>query len=76
MPACKRRLSALPVLTDQRMTPETDFGFPERIMRKCKVLERPLRVQLDAQRSNVRSAPVLESHLFGRFAPVFDSGSA
>ncbi|WP_287335800.1 hypothetical protein [Mesorhizobium sp.] len=49
------------------MTPETDFGF---------VLERPLRVQLDAQRSNVRSAPVLESHLFGRFAPVFDSGSA
>ncbi|TIQ28879.1 MAG: hypothetical protein E5X61_21870 [Mesorhizobium sp.] len=67
MPACKRRLSALPVLTDQRMTPETDFGF---------VLERPLRVQLDAQRSNVRSAPVLESHLFGRFAPVFDSGSA
>ncbi|CAH2404795.1 MULTISPECIES: hypothetical protein [Mesorhizobium] len=53
--------SALPVLTDQRMTPETDFGFPERIMRKCKVLERPLRVQLDAQRSNVRCAPVLET---------------
>jgi hypothetical protein len=24
----------------------------------------------------VRSAPVLESHLFGRCAPVFDSGSA
>jgi hypothetical protein len=42
MPACKWRLSALPVLTYL----------------------------------NVRSAPVLENHHFGRCAPIFDSGSA
>ncbi|WP_287140972.1 hypothetical protein, partial [Mesorhizobium sp.] len=53
--------SALPVLTDPAHDPGNRFRFPERIMRKCKVLERPLRVQLDAQRSNVRCAPVLET---------------
>ncbi|WP_287304374.1 hypothetical protein, partial [Mesorhizobium sp.] len=52
--------SALPVLTDQRMTLETDFGF-----RKGSCANQSVRASfarpMDARRSNVRCAPVLET---------------